>query len=515
MRTLLPLTIGRNGYSGLLFAFFFLFSLSVSAQTYTTTGLSNNWENPAAWSCPDCRNNDPAFPDSRFTYDVIIEHDITYSANPPIEIRNDGSLIVRGATFTNLSNLNVTSRASAEITNGIIDIGPGVMNMDGTLTATNAIVFKDGNYVNDGITTLNGSCVTLRSGNFNNFGSVLGDGGVNVSAGNLNNSGTWSPDLVYYYSSNVSGLPASSLTPADIEAACACALSNVGDICEGEERLPLSSYEGSANPDGTIVWKWSTSETDLLNDQLWVDSSTRPDPEVNLTYYGFYYDAANNCVSPAVTLNITVNPLPNVNVVDQSAYEGEDVTFSTADLGEGFTYAWYLNDSTEPIAGETSNSITISAVTAAMNNDVYKVMVTDGNNATQCTSEDTGTLFVNPEITFTVDISYPVTTDRTNESLCLGQSESATLTVTNLTGGNGNYSYFLTNNETGVESEVVPNTSGEIQVSPELTSAYTMKVKDNFPNTSGITSSAEDSFTVCKTVISNVPLIATCGRKAS
>ena len=63
MRTQLPLTFGRNGYSGLLFAFFFLFSLSVSAQKdkfyeFRTkpNSISVDWESGETWDCFDEKN---------------------------------------------------------------------------------------------------------------------------------------------------------------------------------------------------------------------------------------------------------------------------------------------------------------------------------------------------------------------------------------------------------------------------------------------------------------------------
>ncbi|MEJ2163727.1 MAG: hypothetical protein P8X60_10600, partial [Robiginitalea sp.] len=318
MRTLLPVNLGRNSYIlSLFYSFLFLLALPLSAQDYESIS-DGDWENGNTWDCigPDGPCNRNPFPSTRVTGTVTISHDVTYFSNSPIEIRNNGELFVNGSTFDNRSNLNINSGGSVELNNAILIIGPGVLNMDGELIATNSLIEKDGNYVNDGLSALFSSCVTITSGNFNNFGTVSGNGGVKVLSGNLNNNGTWSSDLLYYYSNNGSNLPGSISTLEEVDNACACALSNVGDtapiltaetpteFCEGDTLLPFSSYQGSTAPGGT-AFTWSINPDPLvLGDHVAADQI----PTAGTTYYGFFYDTDNNCASPVVTLNITVNP---------------------------------------------------------------------------------------------------------------------------------------------------------------------------------------------------------------
>ncbi len=236
MRTLLPLSAGQNILSGLLFSFFLLISLSASAQDYVSKA-DGDWESVDTWDCigPGGPCNRNPFPDTRVTGTVTINHDVTYFSNQPIEIRNNGTLIVNDATFDNRSNLNVNSGASVQLNKAILLIGPGVLNMNGELIATNSIIETDGNYVNNGSSTLDNSCVTILSGNFNNFGTLSGIGGVKVLSGNLNNSGSWSADILYFYSNNGSGLPGSQSSQEEIDEVCRCALSN----CDIEYATPF------------------------------------------------------------------------------------------------------------------------------------------------------------------------------------------------------------------------------------------------------------------------------------
>ena len=115
------------------------------------------------------------------------------------------------------------------------------------------------------------------------------------------------------------------------------------------------------------------------------------------------------------TLSVKTNPAPSVD--DESVCDGDTATFSTVDLGDGFTYQWYLND--ELIAGATSNEYTTAALTLAEDGNVYKVMVTDTNNPTSCTGDDSGTLSVN---------SNPVVEIEQPQLTCLGERPSVAIT---------------------------------------------------------------------------------------
>ncbi|MCB0589198.1 MAG: hypothetical protein KDD06_28175, partial [Phaeodactylibacter sp.] len=222
--------------------FLFLNSLSLSGQTYQTTGASSNWEDPAAWSCSGgpCGNN-PSPNRILQNDDVFIRHDINYYGNNPIDIRNHSSIhISEGATLSLTSNLNIDNGGALSIDNGALNIGPGVMNNDGTVDLANALVHKDGNYINNGITTMNNSCIEVIDGNFNNHASLLGAGSVKTLSGNINNSGTWSPDIAYCASNSANNTPGVQDCDA-ADAICQCLVGNC-DILPGYE--PTTKVDG-------------------------------------------------------------------------------------------------------------------------------------------------------------------------------------------------------------------------------------------------------------------------------
>ena len=91
------------------------------------------------------------------------------------------------------------------------------------------------------------------------------------------------------------------------------------------------------------------------------------------------------------SFTVTVNPNPAPSVDDEEECVGSTATFSTADLGSGFSYQWYKDDVI--IALATSFSYTTPALVSADNNAKYKVVVT--NTATTCYGSEFGTLTIN------------------------------------------------------------------------------------------------------------------------
>ncbi|MBT8235348.1 MAG: hypothetical protein KJO04_04075, partial [Bacteroidia bacterium] len=214
----------------------FLVSFEAAAQDYETTGNSSDWFDAAAWNCigsPGKCNSNP-FPDNEIRNTrVTINHTITYQNNSPIKLLNNGELFIgNNATLTISSNLNIDDDGVLDVTNGVIDIGPSVLNNEGVINLTNALLTKNGNIVNDGVINLNNSCIHVLSGNFNNDEDVNGTGGIKVLSGNINNDEDWSSNVIYYHSGNGSGLPGSNSTEEEVDAFCECLLVNC-DIIPG------------------------------------------------------------------------------------------------------------------------------------------------------------------------------------------------------------------------------------------------------------------------------------------
>ena len=199
---------------------------SVSAQTWTTK-QAGNWEDAATWEpCKGGPCGKNGYPDIKIVGTVTINHEVQYTSNPPVSVENRGQLIVNGVTFDNNSNLNIAAGGTVRASGATIKIGPGVLNMNGALFLTNSIMEKDGNVVNNATITMDNACFSLISGNFNNYGTLSGVGGVRVLGGNINNPGSWPSEILYYFANNSSGLPGAPSTQEEIDEVCLCALTN-------------------------------------------------------------------------------------------------------------------------------------------------------------------------------------------------------------------------------------------------------------------------------------------------
>ncbi|MBT8307036.1 MAG: hypothetical protein KJN85_08865, partial [Maribacter sp.] len=112
------LTIGfdmpRFGKSKNISAFIVLILFTIQmawSQNYTTTGLSLNWQDAAAWTCQGGPCNQNPFPDNDISNSTVeINHDINYGANNPIKLNNKAILIVsNNAKLSTASNINVNT----------------------------------------------------------------------------------------------------------------------------------------------------------------------------------------------------------------------------------------------------------------------------------------------------------------------------------------------------------------------------------------------------------------------
>ncbi|WP_165963523.1 T9SS type A sorting domain-containing protein [Hymenobacter radiodurans] len=127
---------------------------------------------------------------------------------------------------------------------------------------------------------------------------------------------------------------------------------------------------------------------------------TSTDPSITVSTGGTYSVIVTNqgltgnsqCSSDQVSKSISINPVPIVSVADVTKCVGENATFQAMPNDAAtYSYQWYKNGTI--IGGATNSSYTVSTVTATMNNDVYKSVVT--NISTQCPGEGSGTLQVN------------------------------------------------------------------------------------------------------------------------
>ena len=260
-----------------VFVICFTVRTDVRAQTYITTGLSDDWNNSISWNCSNgpCANN--PVPDKKLgSSKIYVQHDMNYISNNPISIGNKGIIeITQGASLNLTSNLNINSGGELIINKGSIDIGPGVLNNNGSIFLIDALVKKDGNFVNDGPTNMSNSCIQILDGNFNNSSSITGVGSIKTFSGNINNTGSWDSSVQYCYGNNGGGLPG---TPncEEVDAICECVLTNC-DILPGynpttkvysligSELDALSkSYDPNGQPPNPFIYVLNENEEVLI-----------------------------------------------------------------------------------------------------------------------------------------------------------------------------------------------------------------------------------------------------------
>lgn len=101
----------------------------------------------------------------------------------------------------------------------------------------------------------------------------------------------------------------------------------------------LNDYASNTGPNGTVL-RWATDQNDPIGSFVPSDRITDPLPG---TYYGFYFDATNDCTSPLLTLNIVLNITPEITSTtpNERCAPGTMVLTATANLDA--TIRWYAS----------------------------------------------------------------------------------------------------------------------------------------------------------------------------
>ncbi|MDE3741460.1 Calx-beta domain-containing protein [Maribacter polysaccharolyticus] len=124
--------------------------------------------------------------------------------------------------------------------------------------------------------------------------------------------------------------------------------------------LSLNDYTDSTAPAGMVL-TWSFDSYPLN-----VDAHLLPSEVNNITtggsYYGFFYDADNNCASTSIEVELTLNPVPVIaeTIGDERCGPGEVILSASGavDVDTPPTFIWYDSaTSTTPFA--TGSTITI------------------------------------------------------------------------------------------------------------------------------------------------------------
>jgi hypothetical protein len=165
-----------------------------------------------------------------------------------------------------------------------------------------------------------------------------------------------------------------------------------------------------------------------------------PSTTVYNSFFDLVYATGAGClVSGRTKVTATINPLPTISAqpLSQTVCEGANVTFGVTVAGTGTTYQWQRStdngSSFSNLAGETNATLTISGVTASMNNYQYRVIVTQ--NACSTTSEVAYLL---------IGTGIVVNTQPTNQTVCEGATANFSAAATGT--GTLNYQWQVSTN---------------------------------------------------------------------
>ncbi len=140
----------------------------------------------------------------------------------------------------------------------------------------------------------------------------------------------------------------------------------------------FNDYTNSTPPANTTL-VWSTdSDPSNTNAHLTAAEANNP-PTLAGTYYGFFYDAVNNCGSPVLQIDLVLNDTPTLTNTDGDVRCGAGTVVLTATASANATINWYSSASGGSVIG-TGNSFTTPFISETTS---YYVLATLNSCATE------------------------------------------------------------------------------------------------------------------------------------
>ncbi|WP_082960101.1 Calx-beta domain-containing protein [Maribacter hydrothermalis] len=125
----------------------------------------------------------------------------------------------------------------------------------------------------------------------------------------------------------------------------------------------LFDYTSSVAPSGTVL-TWSRVSTPLTTTSH-LTSAEAQNVNTPASYYGFFYDEANNCASGTIEVQIVRNVIPQLVTINGNERCGPGTLLLNVEPSVGASVNWYATiDSDTPISfGETYTTPNLSATT--------------------------------------------------------------------------------------------------------------------------------------------------------
>ncbi|MEO8772126.1 MAG: T9SS type A sorting domain-containing protein, partial [Ferruginibacter sp.] len=194
-------------------------------------------------------------------------------------------------------------------------------------------------------------------------------------------------------------------------------------ICEGSNTSFTVATTGSG-----VTYQWQVSTGGPFTNIAGATSATLSLTGVTAAMNNNVYHVVVFSCSPAglnsSDVTLTVNAIASVTTAPSNAITcvGNDATFTVTAAGTNNTYQWQVSTGGPftDIPGATSTTLTVTAVTAAMNNNIYQVVI--GNTCTAAPVTSTATL--------TVSSAASITTQPVSAIACSGTNAVFTATAT-------------------------------------------------------------------------------------
>jgi len=243
----------------------------------------------------------------------------------------------------------------------------------------------------------------------------------------------------------------------------------------------------TATGSGTITYQWQVSIDGgtKYNTIPGATTSSLTIPNVtaalnNTLYHVIITNICNPAlVSSAAVLTVASQAAITTQPAAISACGGSDATFTVAATGPGLTYQW--QESTDggatftDIPGQTSSTLTLTAVTSTMNDNQYQVIVGSACSATG-TNSDPAALTVLTAPVVTIDASpYTSLTNATTTVITATSTPSSStftwlLNGAPISGSTGN-TITVDHSGLGIYTASVTDANGCIGTSNEITIA--------------------------------------------
>ncbi|WP_396590626.1 gliding motility-associated C-terminal domain-containing protein [Allomuricauda sp. R78024] len=275
-------------------------------------------------------------------------------------------------------------------------------------TTTN-IATCDNSGEGDSVVDLDDQLTGADAGNWSLTGSP-GGASITINASNIVNfNGQPLGDYTFTYTTSGATAPCVDqtvdLTVTVIDCAIPCNAGNTAPVLDSSEPIEfcdvvaadLNAYVTNSAPAGSVL-TWSTSSDPLATNAHISNIVAAPG-----SYFGFFFDAGNNCASPVLTVSLERFFTPNIDSTSGDSICGEGTLILTATVADDITLNWYATATGGAVLGSgplfetpTISTTTSFFVEATSNNcSTERIEVVATVNETPSVGTPTNTIACN------------------------------------------------------------------------------------------------------------------------